>query len=159
MTNVNDSLRVKANGTRSIYMKEDGQFDKFMETLSSGLENKVALHIMRAVTANGYLRLTQAELAKNTGTSSRTVRKVFSKAVETEALLPVGRRWYLNPYVILPYNLKDEYCNKLQQQWGQLMKMKREKGKVTLQQALIMHEAIFGPKYASNINPETGEYL
>ena len=154
---INKSLnKTRAHGERRIYMKEGTSFDLFLTAMGSGLEVSIALDVMRAVGHNGYLKLNQVEFAEKRETTRVTVSKVFKKGLDSGALMPVGRRWYLNPYMVLPYNLKDEYCNKLQQQWDQLVRLYGAKGKVTLNEALLIHEDIFGPELT--IDMVTGEF-
>jgi hypothetical protein len=142
-----NAMKLRAGGERRLYMPEDGTLDKFLTSLSSGKEVHLGLNIIRNSNIHGYLKNTQAELAKKVEVSERTAAKVFKKAKETGLLMPVGRRWYVNPYVALPYNINDMDCNKLQQMWTRLDKIRSDKGKVELKEALLVHEEIFGPQY------------
>lgn len=148
MNNIKNSLgKLRASGERRLYMKEDGIFDRFMESLNSGLENKIALAILRSVNKYGYMSVTQTDLRLKYDVSERSIARVFKKALEHDILLKVGTRWYVNPYVVLPYNLQDEYCNKLQQMWTQLQRINSANRKVSLKEALLVYEGIFGPNY------------
>lgn len=151
-------LKLRAQGDRRVYMKEGSTFDEFFVSLSSGTENKIAIEILRNTTLNGFLRASQDDIVKKLGVSRNTVIKVFKKAKDTGVLLAVGRRWYINPYVVLPYNLADEDCNKLQQMWDSMIRIVTTKGSITMKEALLIHEVLFGPEDSPlNYNRITGE--
>lgn len=142
-------LKLRAEGERRVYMREGGEFDTLFRMLNSSNENIVVLTLLRSVNKDGYLRLDQEGIAKKLDVSRSVISKVFRKAKKAGVLLNVGRRWYVNPYVALPYGLRDIDCNRLQQMWTQMIRLAEDKGKVTMEQALLIHESIFGPNYDS----------
>lgn len=54
----------------------------------------------------------------------KTVKKNWSIFKKYGLIKQVGMITYVNPYVTLPYNIKDENANKLQQEWDSLWKKK-----------------------------------
>ena len=151
-------MKLRAQGERRVYMNDDSIFTNFLGALSSGTENLVAIKILTSTNLNGFLRLSQEDIAAAIGTSRGTVMKVFKKAKDHNVLLAVGKRWYLNPYVALPYNLGDVDCNKLQQMWDSMQHIVSSKGMISMKDALLIHEVLFGPdKVGVVYNEETGE--
>lgn len=123
-------------GYRRIYMKEDGVYEKFMKSLSSGLENGIAIDFMRDINGNGILKHDQSHYAEQYDTTVNTVSKVFVKAKKFGLFKAAGRDIYVNPYVVLPYNSSDINNYFLQRRWLLIWKLSDEcNGKVTKQQA------------------------
>ena len=121
-------------------------------------ENRIAIEILRGTTLNGFLKISQDGIVTKLGTSRSTVVKVFKKAKEAGVLMAVGKRWYVNPYVALPYNLGDADCNKLQQMWDSMHRVLSTKGTVSMKEALLIHEVLFGPDKTGLVyNEITGE--
>lgn len=155
---MNYGLKLRAQGERRIYMNEGSKFEDFLASLSSGTENRIAIEILRGATLNGFLKVSQDNIVTKLGTSRSTVVKVFRKAKEADVLMAVGKRWYVNPYVALPYNLGDADCNKLQQMWDSMSSIHRAKGTVSMKEALLIHEVLFGPDKTGLVyNEITGE--
>ena len=151
-------LKLRAQGERRIYMNEGSKFEEFLGSLSSGTENRIAIEILRGTTLNGFLKISQDGIVTKLGTSRSTVVKVFKKAKEAGVLMAVGKRWYVNPYVALPYNLGDADCNKLQQMWDSMHRVLSTKGTVSMKEALLIHEVLFGPDKTGLVyNEITGE--
>ena len=138
----NNSLKLRQSGGREVYMKEDSIYDKFLCSMNSGLEFRLALSILRDVDKNGVLRVALGSYVTKYDTSRKTIAKVINIAKDLQVILKVGKRIYVNPYVILPYNIKDSVANKLQQPWDRLVRLEAS-GKLTLVNALLIHEELF----------------
>ena len=62
-------MKLRAQGERRVYMNDDSIFTNFLGSLSSGTENLVAVKILTSTNLNGYLRLSQEDVAKAVSTS------------------------------------------------------------------------------------------
>lgn len=107
-------------GYRRIYMTKDGVYEKFMKSLSSGLEIGVAVDFMRDADKNGVLKYNQSYYAKLHDTSVNTISKIFTKAKKFGLFKSAGRDIYVNPFVVLPYNSDDNNNYFLQRRWEQI---------------------------------------
>lgn len=104
-------------GYRRIYMANDGVYEKFMKSLSSSLENSIAIDFMRDMDSNGVLKYAIAHYEESHNTSRVTVSKVFAKAKKFGLFKAAGRDIYVNPYVVLPYGTNDKKNHFLQRRW------------------------------------------
>ena len=135
--------RIRARGGREVYMRRDGEYERFLISLSSSLETSIGLALLRDIDRNGILRYPIKHYEKEYNTTRKTVSAVIRKALNAGMILKAGRRVYVNPYAVLPYNIKDLQAGKLQQQWT-LLQTAAKNGTLTKLKALEIAEAVFG---------------
>ena len=121
-----------APGYRRLYMQKDGVYEKFMKSLSSGLEIAISVDFMRDMNKDGILQSNQAMYAETHDTTRSTVGKVFIKAKKFGLFKSAGRDVYVNPHVVLPYNSSDTNNYILQQTWDKIWEVSNaNNGKIT----------------------------
>ena len=98
------NLSIKAKGYRYIYNGEDGILNKCaIEKCNSIL----LLSIIRHIGSDGTLKYRQTDYSKMLDIDIKTVKKNWSIFKKYGLIKQVGMITYVNPYVTLPYNIKD----------------------------------------------------
>ena len=115
------NLSIKAKGYRYIYNGEDGILNKCATEKCSSI---LLLSVIRHIGSDGTLKYRQIDYSKMLDIDIKTVKKNWSIFKKYGLIKQVGMTTYVNPYVTLPYNIKDENANKLQQEWDLLWKKK-----------------------------------
>ena len=108
--------RLRARGERQMYIKEGSVLDKTLCETNPA----VVLSVCRSVHRDGVLYYNQEELAEKLKMSSRTVKRAWNVMKKNKLIHRYNKKWLVNPYAVLPYNIKDEEANKLQQRWDAL---------------------------------------
>lgn len=104
----------KAKGYRLVYMQEGGILES---CLVDGCNPKLALSICRNISKDGILKHIQKHYAKELGCDISSIKRYWAIMKKHEFIAQIGKTTYVNPYVILPYNISDEDANMLQKQW------------------------------------------
>lgn len=112
------NLSLKAKGYRTMYIAKDGILESI---LLDGCNPAITLGICRNIAIDGTLKHTQKFYAEDLGLSERTVQNHWRILKKYRLIVQVGKTTHVNPYVALPYNVKDEHANLLQQQWDALL--------------------------------------
>ena len=111
------NLSIKAKGYRMIYMKKDGAMDK---CLLDGCHGIILINVLRDICKEGILKKKQTDYAKEFNMDISTIKRYWVIMKKHGVLKQVKKVTYVNPYVALPYNIKDEDANKLQAHWDSL---------------------------------------
>jgi len=117
------NVSTKAKGYRLIYIQENGILES---CLTDGLNVSLTLSICRDISKDGILKYRQKHYAKKFNVTERAIQNHWAIIKRHELIAQVGKTTYVNPYVALPYNIKDEDANVLQQEWDLMMKAKRQ---------------------------------
>lgn len=117
------NVSTKAKGYRIMYIQEDGILES---CLTDGCHPKLALSICRNISKDGILKHIQKHYAKELGCDISSIKRYWAIMKKHELIAQDGKTTYVNPYVALPYNVKDEDANMLQQQWDLLMRSKKQ---------------------------------
>ena len=107
----------KAKGYRMIYMEEEGIIDK---CLLDGCNGMVLINVIRDISKDGVLKCTQKYYAEKMGVTERSIQNHWALLKKHKIIKQVKKVTYVNPYVALPYNVKDEDANRIQQHWDSL---------------------------------------
>ena len=111
------NLSTKAKGYRMIYMKDGGELES---CLVENCHPKLVLSILRDISKDGVLKFTQKYYAEKMGVTERSIQNHWALLKKHKIIKQVKKVTYVNPYVALPYNIKDEDANKLQAHWDSL---------------------------------------
>ena len=117
------NVSTKAKGYRIMYIQENGILES---CLIDGLNVSLTLSICRDISKEGKLRYTQKQYAEKFKVTERAIQNHWAILKRHELIAQAGKTTYVNPYVALPYNIKDEDANMLQQQWDLLMRSKKQ---------------------------------
>ena len=62
----------------------------------------------------------QKVIASELGINERSIRKAIKRLKNEQIIGKDGNKWYYNPYMFMPYGIKDEDAYKIQKRWDKL---------------------------------------